>query len=262
MADDIDWPIVAERLRKALSHRRMPVQQLADQSAVHRKTVDRLLQGERIAPDSLLKIERALGERLDESGAPPAAAAPGVAAPAANEGLNPHIPESYVGAYLIFRRSFDHADRIICSALEITRDPVSGHGRFHERLRTVAPDGRKHFNDFKGDVNHAVAVGALQLVAIDDGYLRTVNLGRLRREVMEDGETREVMRGVLQTMNEVLDIGYYPVASPVHVMRTDLSATEAEKAGKTGSFGREGFWEPRIAADLDEVMTKFFPPKA
>lgn len=257
MSEEIDWRAVVERLRGQLSEKRISVKELAERSRLNRKTVDRLLSGERIAIENLRKIEEALGNRLDDA-VRPSEEMRDVSMDSTDFGSE--IPEEFIGNYFLFRRSFDYNDRIICSLLSLTKDPVTGKGIFSESQRNVAPTGMKHFIDFEGTVNHAISVGAIQLLAIDDGFLRVVTLGRPRTEILQGEERRMSMRGIIHTMNEIADFGCYPVVSPVHVWETPLTFEVAKNDGLVGSFTLETLWAREIVDELKITEGKFYPP--
>lgn len=263
--DEIEWREVSDNLRRFLRINRLPVQKFAYQAEVHRRTIDRLLRGETIALDSLRKIEGAVGHRL--TGQPITAPAQPLGAPAttsssggqlALSGLEFQIAERYVGSYLMTRRSFDYADGVVSSHLEIVRSPVTGRAEFRESQRNTGRDGQRFSHDFTGSVTHVPSADALQLLTIDDGFLRVITLGRPYEQVGEDDGRVMMMRGVLHTLNEIRDIGAYPVATPLHLRKTALTLDEAAGAGLLGSMRADDPSVAGIVAELDRAEEKFF----
>lgn len=204
-----DFKRIAGELNERLAQARMSSQDLANRAGVDRKTVDRLRAGQAVRGQTLQWIEQALGVELGR------ASGDGDTAPAAFGGYRRDTVAGCVGEYVAFRRSFDTAARLIASYLEIAWDEEVGALRFHESQDNRLASGRSYAYRFGGDVLIPPNLGVMHFVVRSgDGRIRVISTSMPREQ---DGSL--TMRGFILTLNELADIGYYPVTSPVLLVR-------------------------------------------
>ena len=240
-----DWKLVGQALNAKLAARRLSSQDLALRAGVDRKTIDRLRNGKAVRVQTLQWIEQALGENLAHN----AAATDGIAAQRYG-GYRRDAVLHMVGAYIALRRSFDRADRIIASALNIAWDNDQGALRFAESQDNRLADGKSYAYRFGGDVLIPPNLGVVHFVVrSDDGRVRTITTSMPR----EDNDTL-IMRGFILTLNELRDIGYYPVTSPIALLKD--GGPHSMTVGVIDS-GHENFdWASGLLADIE---TSFLP---
>ncbi|MEQ8662879.1 MAG: helix-turn-helix transcriptional regulator [Gammaproteobacteria bacterium] len=242
-----DWTQIAAELNAHLARQRLSAQDLARRAGVDRKTIERLRAGRAVRAQTLGWIEQALGIRL---GGSVAASADGSIASAALGGYQRASVAPFVGEYLAVRRSFDTPGRLIASALELRWDAARPALVFAEEQHNRGAAGRVFNYHFQGEVSIPPNLGVMHFtVRSDDGRVRLTTTGMPREE---DGTL--VMKGFLLTLNELRDIGYYPVTSPVFFARRHAGLTLAS-----------GIVEPHSAAHawadarLVEIATRFLP---
>jgi len=154
-------------------------------------------------------MEQALGLTLEDCQPSKARA------PASFGGYQRDAVIEYAGDYVAFRRSFDTPGRIIASQLAIEWDQSAGALRFHEAQDNRSDSGKAYAYRFGGDVLIPPNLGVINLVVrSDDGRVRLMSMSMPR----EDNGTL-MMKGFLLTLNEIQDIGYYPVSSPAFLAR-------------------------------------------
>ncbi|MGR8919225.1 MAG: helix-turn-helix domain-containing protein [Gammaproteobacteria bacterium] len=239
-----DYRRIAAQLNEHLARARLSSQDLARKAGVDRKTVDRLRAGQAVRDQTLAWIEQALGIALS---APVAADG---AAPAAVGGYLKEAVIGYVGEYVAYRRSFDTAARIIASHLEIAWDEDGGLLRFSEAQDNRLASGRAYAYRFGGEVLIPPNLGVMHFVVrSDDGRVRLISTSMPR----EDAGTL-IMKGFILTLNELQDIGYYPVTSPIFMARIGGAVS-----GETGvvNAGDPGYdWAREM---LDGIEQRFLP---
>ncbi|MCA8967637.1 MAG: hypothetical protein KDC48_22340 [Planctomycetes bacterium] len=244
----MDWSRIATKLNAELARQRLSAQALARRAGVDRKTVDRLRAGQGVRQTTLTWIEQALGVSLV---AAPPAAEPARLAALDYGGYSYELVRSLLGDYLYYRRSFDVVGRLVASHLEVHWDEQRDHLCFvdyqHNRAR-----GGEHFEyRFAGDVLAPAGLGVLHFVVrSNDGRLRamTTTLPRERNGLFE-------AKGFLLTLNEIADIGFYPVTTPVQLERV----TTADVAARIGVMESGHGDYARVAAALIAIEQKFTP---
>lgn len=200
-----DWKDIARQLNEHLSRTRLSSQDLASRAGVDRKTVERLRAGRAVRPQTLQWIEQALkiplgSESKDRD-----------AAPARYGGYRLDAVAAFMGEYTGYRRSFDTPGHIIASYLKLAWDEAEGALRFTENQLNKAETGTAYEYHFGGDVLIPPNLGVLHLVVHSgDGRVRLISTAMPR----EDQGTL-YMKGFILTLNEIRDIGYYPVTSPI-----------------------------------------------
>ena len=244
-----DWEHVAGQLNAYLSKARISSQDVARRAGVDRKTVDRLRRGQAVRMQTLQWIEQALKLTL----APLAPPQDDRAAPADYGGYRRDAVQSYAGNYTGYRRSFDTPDHIIASYLNVTWDDDVGALRFSENQRNRADTGRAYEYHFGGDVLIPPNLGVLHFVVrSDDGRIRLISTSMPR----DDGGTL-YMKGFILTLNELSDIGYYPVTSPVFF--TKESGPQAQQAGVIVRGASRFEWADTILTDIEKKFLPFRP---
>ena len=242
----LDWKYIAENLNAHLSKVRMSSQDLASKAGVDRKTVDRLRAGRAVRLQTLEWIEQAL--KLSLAG--PSSAQTRDAAPNEYGGYHKHAVQAYVGEYTGYRRSFDTRDHIIASYLKVSWDDDAQCLRFTENQHNRAESGEAYEYHFGGDVMIPPNLGVLHLVVrSNDGRIRLISTSMPR----EDQGTLS-MRGFLLTLNEIRDIGYYPVTSPIFFAKE--AGAFAQKTGVIGPEDSRYEWVDEILRDIEQ---KFLP---
>lgn len=243
-----DWQAIAERLNAELARTRLSSQDVAARAGVDRKTVDRLRAGQAVRPQTLQWIAGALGLTLEATGEAPARAAA-----TRYGGYRRDAVETYIGEYTGYRRSFDTADHLIASYLALSWDDDVNALRFTENQRNEAEPGTAYEYHFGGDVLIPPNLGVLHLVVrSDDGRVRLISTSMPR----EDGGTLS-MKGFILTLNEIRDIGYYPVTSPIF-----FAKQRPGEAPKTGVITPADERYERIERTLATVERRFLPSRS
>ncbi len=241
-----DWRLIAERLNEHLARKRLSSRDVARKAGVDRKTVDRLRAGQAVRTTTLQWIEEAL--KIDLSGA--AQAQELDAAPLSHGGYRKQAVIEYVGHYTAYRRSFDTPGNLIASSLQITWDDALPALRFREDQKNRDQRGKSYQYHFGGDVLIPPNLGVMHfMVRSDDGRVRLISTCMPRQEY-----DTLVMKGFLVTLNEIRDIGYYPVTSPIFLAK-DVGMTPPA----TGVINRDDDrydWVMGILADIEE---KYLP---
>ena len=202
-----DWKRIADALNRHLADARLSSQDVARRAGVDRKTVDRLRGGQAVRLQTLAWIEDALRIKLRDA----PATAVGDAAPATWGGYRKDAVLEYAGEYTGYRRSFDTPGHLIASYLQIYWDEGVSALRFTDNQHNRADAGRTYAYRFGGDVLIPPHLGILHLVVrSNDGRVRLISTAMPR----EDRGTL-TMKGFILTLNEIRDIGYYPVTSPI-----------------------------------------------
>lgn len=239
-----DYKHIAERLNATLAASRLSSQDVAARAGVDRKTVDRLRAGQAVRPQTLTWIEQALGVPLTADGGSDDAA------PARFGGYRREAVAELPGEYRAFRRSFDHPTRIISSYLEIAWDETGGGLKFSESQDNRLASGESYAYRFGGEVRIPPNLGVLNFVVqSDDGRVRLIATSMPRET---DGSL--VMKGFILTLNELRDIGYYPVTSPIFLARA--SGRVPRETGVIDAGHEHHAW---AAAILDGIQARFLP---
>lgn len=243
-----DWQAIADRVNAALAQARLSSQDVAARAGVDRKTVNRLRAGQPVRPQTLQWIATALGLELDtESSRDPAVAA------ARYGGYRRDAVAAFVGEYTGYRRSFDTADHLIASYLALSWDDEARALRFTEDQLNEAETGTAYEYHFGGDVLIPPNLGVLHLVVrSDDGRVRLISTSMPR----EDAGTLS-MKGFILTLNEIRDIGYYPVTSPIFFAKCRPGETPA-----TGVILPGDARYADVDAALDAIERRFLPFRA
>lgn len=202
-----DWKRVAERLNQHLARKRLSSRDVARKAGVDRKTVDRLRAGQAVRPSTLQWIEEAL--KIDLSGATQARETD--AAPLSHGGYRKQAVIDYAGRYTAYRRSFDSPGHLIASSLQILWDETLPALRFREAQHNRDQRGKSYEYHFEGDILIPPNLGVMHfMVRSEDGRVRLISTSMPRQE-----DDTLVIKGFLMTLNEIRDIGYYPVTSPI-----------------------------------------------
>lgn len=239
-----DWTLIAEQLNAHLAQTRMSSQDVAARAGVDRKTVDRLRTGSAVRAQTLAWIEQALDLELGRREAGSAIA------PASFGAYQRDAVIAYAGEYTAVRRSFDNAERLIASHLTIAWDDTVGALRFHEAQDNRLASGKAYAYRFGGDVLIPPNLGVMNfLVRSDDGRVRLISTSMPRED---DGTL--FMKGFIQTLNEIRDIGYYPVNSPLFLARRGGRITL--EPGVMDAGHPQHAWALALLADIED---KFLP---
>ncbi len=241
-----DWKLVAERLNQHLAKKRLSSRDVARKAGVDRKTVDRLRAGQAVRPTTLQWIEEAL--KIDLSGEDPARELD--VAPLSHGGYRKQAVIDYAGRYTAYRRSFDTPGHLIASSLRITWDEAVPALRFDEEQDNRDRRGKAYRYRFAGEVLIPPNLGVMHfMVRSEDGRVRLISTSMPRQEY-----DTLVMKGFLMTLNEIRDIGYYPVASPIF-----LAKAQGTTAPATGVIDRDDDrydWAMEVLADIED---KYLP---
>ncbi len=243
-----DWKRLAERLNDHLSKKRLSSQDVAKRVGVDRKTIDRLRAGRAVRTQTLQWVEQALGVTLEDPGSP---AVSGVAAEGFG-GYHKTTVTEYIGVYTGYRRSFDQPAQLIASYLEIRWDEQENALSFTEEQHNRAESGKAYDYHFDGQVLIPPNLGVLHLVVRSkDGLVRMATTSMPR-----DNQGTSMMKGFILTLNEIGDIGYYPVTSPIF-----FAQESAGVAPNTGVITRKDdrfAWADEILTDIEH---KFLPQR-
>lgn len=200
-----NWKHIAQQLNDHLGRARLSSQEVANKAGVDRKTVERLRTGQPVRPQTLKWIEQALNTELGET------TTNLVNSPSYYGGYQLDAVADYIGEYVVFRRSFDAPAGIIASNLQIQWNESARALQFTESLDNRLETGETYSYRFGGDVLIPPGLGVMNLVVrSDDGRVRLISTSMPREE---NGTL--IMKGFILTLNELKDIGYYPVTSPI-----------------------------------------------
>ena len=240
------WALIAEHLNDCLAKSRLSSQDLARKAGVDRKTVDRLRAGHSVRTQTLQWIEQALGVQLGQrSDSRTATSDPEYG------GYQRSVVEPYVGEYTGYRRPFDKPRQLIASYLAIHWDSGVNALRFTETQHNQADGGREYAYEFAGDVLIPPNLGVMHLVVRSgDGRIRLISTSMPREE-----RGTVTMKGFMLTLNELSDIGFYPVTTPIYFVRSS-----ANRPLRTGVITADDENYPHTAAILDGIEEKFLPP--
>lgn len=242
-----DWIAVGAALERLLAERNLSSQTLADRAGVDRKTVDRLRRGEAVRLRTLAWIETALGASLREA----AEAAPPDAAPARLGAYARAHYRAYEGWWWGFRRSFDYRERVICHSLRIHWDAAQNCLAFEERQ--MNRDGaRRRDYEFRGVVSIPAGLGVLYFMIVGGGPVR-VSAATLLRE--NAGES--YMKGVMLALAEMSEVGFYPVVTPLYLVKAQSEPSAADLEARLGSFAAESIWRADVREALADVEKRF-----
>lgn len=243
---ETDWQAISERLNSHLAQKHLSSHDVAIKAGVDRKTVDRLRAGQAVRPTTLQWIAQALKVELEQ----PTNQQDADLSPLSFGGYRKQAVIDYVGDYTAYRRSFDSARRIIASALQIAWDESVPALRFHEDQLNRNRRGKAYEYHFGGDILIPPNLGVMHFVVrSDDGRIRLISTSMPR-----DEDDTLLVKGFLMTLNEIRDIGYYPVTSPICFVKTRPGETPV-----TGALEPE---DPRHAwADevLGDIEAKYLP---
>jgi len=246
-----DWRAIAEDLNAHLAKRRLSSQELAAKAGVDRKTVDRLRSGRAVRLQTLQWIEQALDHPLT------ARLRQGDADTAPNDlgGYHRTAVAAYVGEYLSFRRSFDRPDTLVASHVSVSWDTKAPGLRFVEVQHNRGQSGRAYDYRFAGEVLIPPNLGVLHFVVRSgDGRIRVFSTSLPREQA-----GTLYCKGFLLTLNEITDIGFYPVTTPLFMVKLPPGTAREEIERGTGVIenGDERYgWADGILRDTER---KFIP---
>lgn len=249
-----DWRAIAEALNAHLARKRLSSHDVAARAGVDRKTVDRLRSGRAVRLQTLQWIEQALDQPL---GAWQREGEAGIA-PARLGGYRRDAVAEFVGEYLCYRRSFDRGDTLVASHVSVSWDPDTPGLRFAEAQHNRDPSGRAYDYHFAGEVLIPPNLGVLHFVVRSgDGRIRVFSTSLPREQA-----GTLYLKGFLLTLNEITDIGFYPVTSPVFLVKLAAGTAAQDLARDTGVIdaGHARFaWADGILCDTER---KFIPPRS
>lgn len=214
---------------------RFSKERLAAEIGVDRGTLDRLLKGGTCRDNTLRKIEQCVGVHFG---------------PSAGTSELVDSADWICGKYLTYRYSFDHAEQssVVC-ALGVIEPSLTGTGyAYLERQQNIAPTGECHSIEVEGEAKFFPSVDLLQIVAAP-GVTRVISLKKGARFETE-------MRGLLLALNEIQDVGWYPVSSPILFRRQPSSVTQAQLMQHLGVLEAE-HCNASIHAALAQAAAKF-----
>ena len=242
-----EWKGIAERLNAHLAKRRLSSNDVANKAGVDRKTVDRLRGGQAVRLTTLQWIEQAL--KIDLA-AQPAVIEPDIS-PLAYGGYRKQSVIDYTGTYTAYRRSFDTPGFVIASAMQVSWDESVPALRFSEDQLNRNQRGKSYQYHFGGDVLIPPNLGVMHfMVRSDDGRVRLISTSMPREEY-----DTLLIKGFLMTLNEIRDIGYYPVTSPVFLAKD--RGGESTATGVIGDDDERYAWAADILADIEKKYLPF-----
>ncbi len=247
----MDWAATGETLERLLAARNLSSQILADKAGVDRKTVDRLRRGEPVRLRTLAWIETALGASLRPEHPASEEEPPHDAAPVRLGAYVRAHYQAYEGWWWGFRRSFDYRERVICHSLRIHWDSAQNCLAFEERQRNRDGARRREY-DFRGVVSIPAGLGVLYFMIVGEGAVR-VSAATLLRE--NAGES--YMKGVMLALGEMAEVGFYPVVTPLYLVKATREPTPAELEARLGSFEAGRLWRSDVAEALADVEARF-----
>ncbi len=246
----LDWAAAGAALERLLAARNLSSQILADKAGVDRKTVDRLRRGEPVRLRTLAWIETALGASLRMEAAPRDDEHPDAAPARLGAYARPHY-RAYEGWWWGFRRSFDYRDRVICHSLRIHWDEEQNHLAFEER-QSNRDGARRRDYEFRGVVSIPAGLGVLYFMIVGEGAVRVSATTLLRENAGES-----YMKGVMLALGEMAEVGFYPVVTPLYLVKAEKDPTAAELEARLGSFEAGRLWRGDVIEALADVEARF-----
>ena len=241
-----DWKSISRALNAHLAEARLSSQDVAARAGVDRKTVDRMRSGRAVRPQTLQWVEQALGTTLAEG--------PALAPDTAPKHFGGYRREAVVemtGEYLALRRSFDTPGRVIAGYLAVVWDEAVNALRFSESQDNRSSDGRTYTYRFGGDVLIPPNLGVIHFVVRSaDGRVRTITTSMPREEA-----GTLMMRGFILTLNEIRDIGYYPVTSPICLAKMGDAVALETGIIEPGHSRYE--WANTLLADIEQKFLAY-----
>ncbi|MCR9088100.1 MAG: hypothetical protein NXH97_15300 [Rhodobacteraceae bacterium] len=225
MSNTYDWDRVAHRLREHLSSEGMPRVGFAGRARITVIDLDRLLTGMPVAGAVLASIEANTDLSFADLSLEPAAE------PARFEVPKVAPSDLLLGAFTMYRWSFDYPDRIVRSRVEFFDCAQTGRRRFASQQSNRAPGGQAYAYDHAGFVWPGSRIGISQLVSEDEGILRVITLARPVCHDDHGGCGHVTVNGTLQTVSEQGDVGHYPAISPVFLETRSEEAANQEPLG-------------------------------
>ncbi|WP_152612016.1 hypothetical protein [Ruegeria sp. ANG-S4] len=214
MSNNYDWNEISRQVIDFVCRQRLERNKFVKAAGISVEQYDDLMTGRAVSEEVLNCVSRLFKDRGEDapnwtdvrSNAPPRFEVP--------EDTPPEPLKS--GAFLMYRQSFDFADRIISAIVVIYEDAKLGRWRFVSAQRNSGPAGRTYEYVHEGYVWQAATAGLTQLIALDDDCLRVITLARPLDWV--DNATKEArvsIRGSLQAISQKGDKSLYPAFSPV-----------------------------------------------
>lgn len=249
---NLDWSEIGRRIKEAMRQRRVSSTWVAQKSGIDRRTVDRARSGERIREENLLYIEEVLGLSLVDDSLSMKYDQP-IVAPEELGSYAIQAYKEYTGKYLMFRNSFDSNDRVICSFVKVFIDQDGKCLSFSEKQRNKSEQGRLYYYDIIGSISIPPGCGVLQFVSNQNGHFRVMTMTTFR--VSENNV--KSMRGLICTLNEIIEVGFYPVASPVYLMKAEDSLDDRAIELQIGSFRSNELSYPAAVQALRDCNERF-----
>ena len=219
-------------IRTAMIEKKINQAQLADASDCHEKTVQNLLAGRSVRPQTLFDVCMVLGLDYEAVRATWSGEAPGGVAITAERTTTAHAPspagaavggdiapvymgaytragvDHYVGSYLTLRPDFSRPDQIMAYRTDIVWDPAWPSLTFEERDR---PDPSYAH---RGRVYIPASSMYIHLVSLTKGAMRMV--------VISQPDRVSTMRGIMTTQHKAGAM-VVPVAAPIiYALKADF----------------------------------------
>jgi transcriptional regulator with XRE-family HTH domain len=209
---------VVALVREALIEKKMTQAELADAADCHEKTIQNLLAGKPVRPQTLFDVAMVLGldypalRHLWSGGgpvaspetprgeAPEAAGAGGDIAPVYMGAYTQAGVDHYLGSYLTLRPAFSEPGKIVAYRTDITWDADWPSLLFEERDRPDAPYAHR------GRLYIPTSSPFVHLVSLTKGAMRMIIVSQIDQE--------GAMRGLVTTLNK-RGPRFVPVAAPI-----------------------------------------------
>lgn len=245
----MDWNHIGATVRRQMASNGLQPKTLAAQSGTSDKTIYRLLNGQKIKTDNLLRIGNALGSDL-VNGAPSAQSVHAEIADPSYGGYHKDLYQEYLGSFLVFRRAFSNADRIVVGFMDIAWSDVRGCLTFHEQQRNRSQSGRFYEYDLHGEIHIPAGAGILNFVVMDRGSVRLSVVSHMRKNL------NNTMQGIVLTLCENTLPIYQPATSAILYQKLEAGASEVASR-QVGVYDRTDEYVAQADALLFEVESNF-----
>jgi transcriptional regulator with XRE-family HTH domain len=227
---------LVRRVRLEMAKQGLTREILAERADVKERTLGNFLAGQSVRDATLAKIARALSIALDDllSDGTYNGAASEDAHARADEAYGGYMLaayETYLGAYVAYRRAFNGKPELYRSVFEIDWDDALGRLRFLELQRFRGRDNRSVSMSHGGGIYISPHTGLIQLLTTFQGALRLVTLSRFGL-----GDNR--LRGLILTQRD-RDRFFEPAVSAILLEKLEGKRALADLERLVGPVGPE-----------------------
>lgn len=240
---------LVRRVRLEMAKQGLTREALAERADVKERTLGNLLAGQSVRDATVAKVARALSIELDSLLSDPrlngAGSPPADTPERADESYGGYMLaayESYLGAYVAYRRAFNDKHELYRSVFDIDWDEALSRLRFLELQRFRGRDNRSVQSSHGGGIYISPHTGLIQLLTTFQGALRLVTLSRFQL-----GDNR--LRGLILTQSD-RDRFFEPAVSAIFLEKLDGKRRLADLERLVGPVGTDDTIFAKADAEL------------